>query len=79
MKVTHIKHCRLHSTEDLRKDLAITLNGRGSRDSNLKRGGGGGGGSDEKEREAAVVVATGRALFLRIKSSFCYKIFFALL
>jgi hypothetical protein len=32
--------------------------------------------SEEEEPEAA---AAGRALFSRIKSSFCYKIFFALL
>jgi hypothetical protein len=36
--------------------------------------------SDEKEREAiATTVVAGRALFSRIKSSFCYKICFALL
>jgi hypothetical protein len=33
--------------------------------------------SEEEEPEAAA--AAGRALFSRIKSSFCYKIFFALL
>ncbi len=43
VKVTQIKHCRLRSTKDLHKDLAITLSGRGSRDSSSKRGGGGGG------------------------------------
>jgi hypothetical protein len=35
--------------------------------------------SDKEEREAVGAITARCALFLRIKSSFCYKIFFALL